>query len=79
MISADTIRRCAYLHNLTLEGLLRKEYPTDTVLRSEFLGISNGHQFVYKIVYPDPDAENGMAVGKIFVWENGSGELVADY
>jgi len=79
MISADMIRRCAYLHNLTLEGLLRKEYPNDSVLRSEFLGITNGGQFAYKIVYPDEDAKNGMAVTKIFVWENGSGELVADY
>ncbi len=79
MISADTIRRCAYLHNLTLEAALRKSYPKDSVLRSEFLGISNGEQFVYKIVYPDEDAKNGMATTKVFVWENTKGELVADY
>ncbi len=79
MISADTIRRCAYLHNLTLEAALRKSYPKDSVLRSEFLGISNGEQFVYKIVYPDEDAKNGMAVTKVFVWEDTNGNLVADY
>jgi hypothetical protein len=79
MISADTIRRCAYLHNITLETALRNRYPKDSVLRSEFLGISNGEQFVYKIVYPDEDAKTGMAVTKLFVWEGSNGELVADY
>ncbi len=79
MISADTIRRCAYLHNLTLEAALRKSYPKDTVLRSEFLGISNGNQFVYKIDYPDTDTKSGMATTKVFVWEDTNGNLVADY
>lgn len=79
MITADNIRRCAYLHSLTLEAALRKSYPEDSVLRSEFLGISNGNQFVYKIVYPDQDAQNGMAVTKVFVWQDHNGELVADY
>lgn len=79
MITAETLRRCAYLHNLTLEAALRKSYPKDSVLRSEFLGITNGGQFAYKIVYPDEDAKNGMAVTKVFVWEDNNGELVADY
>ncbi len=79
MISADTIRRCAYLHNLTLEAALRKSYPNDRVLRSEFLGISNKNQFVYKIVYPDTDAKSGMATTNIFVWEDTDGSLVVDY
>jgi hypothetical protein len=77
MISADTLRRCAWLNSLTLEQVLRKNYPKDSVLRSEFLGISNGEQFVYSIVYPGDD---GIAMtGKVFVWENSTGELVADY
>lgn len=79
MISADTIRRCAYLHNLTLEAALRKSYPKDNVLRSEFLGITNGEQFCYKVVYPDQDAPSGMATTKVFVWQDSNGELVADY
>ena len=79
MISADTIRRCAYLHNLTLEAALRKSYPKDSVLRSEFVGITNGGQFAYKIAYPDQDAKSGMAVTKVFVWQDSNGELVADY
>ena len=79
MLSADTIRQCAYLDSTTLESVLRKSYTKDSVLRSEFLGISNGEQFVYKIVYPDEDAKSGMAVTKVFVWQGSNGELVADY
>lgn len=79
MITAETLRHCAYLHSLTLEGLLRKHYPEDRVLRSEFLGITNGNQFCYKIVYPDQDAKHGMATTKVFVWRAPNGELVADY
>jgi hypothetical protein len=79
MIPADTIRRCSNLDNITLERLLRKSYPKDSVIRSEFLGISNGDEFVYKIVYPDQDGDMGMATTKVFVWEKGNGELVAEY
>ena len=79
MITAETLRHCAYLHSLTLEGLLRKSYPKDSVLRSEFLGITNGGQFCYKIVYPDQDGKYGMATTKVFVWQDENGELVADY
>ncbi len=79
MLTAETIRRCAYIDTIALEKLLRKSYPKDSVIRSEFLGITNGQQFAYKIVYPDEDAKNGMAVTKVFVWQDNNGELVADY
>jgi hypothetical protein len=79
MITAETLRRCAYLDNISLEKILRKNYPKDTIIRSEFVGITNGEQFAYKIVYPDEDAKNGMAVSKVFVWQGSNGELVADY
>lgn len=76
-ISGDTMRRCAYLHSLALESALRKTYPEDKVLRSEFLGISNGEHFVYKIVYPGFGGVPKTA--KVFVWEDKEGELIADY
>ena len=79
MITAETIRRCSNLDTITLENSLRKSYPEDRVLRSEFLGISNGDQFVYKIVYPDQDGNMGMSVTKLFVWEKGNGEIVVEY
>lgn len=79
MITADTIRRCAHLDASKLESLLRKSYPKDSVIRSEFLGISNGNEFVYKIVYPDQDGNMGMAVTKVFVWLDNNSDLIADY
>lgn len=79
MITAELLRKCSWLDTITLEKLLRKTYSKDSVLRSEFLGISNGNQFCYKIVYPDQDAKNGMATTKIYVWEDHNGELLADY
>ena len=79
MITAETLRQCAYLDTISLENILRKTYPKDSLIRSEFLGITNGQQFAYKIVYPDEDAKNGMAVTKVFVWRDSNGSLVADY
>lgn len=79
MITAELIRKCSYLDSITLENLLRKTYRDDRVLKNEFLGITNGNQFCYKIVYPDQDAKNGMAVTKVFVWEDHNGDLLADY
>lgn len=78
MITADTLRQCAYLNTLTLENLIRKSYPMDRVLTSEFLGITNAGQFCYKIQYPDEHDAKKLATGKIFVWlENNT--LRADY
>lgn len=67
MITADKIRKLAHLDTVTLERAVRRNYPKDQVLRSEFVGITNGGQFCYKIVYPDQDAANGMATTKVFV------------
>lgn len=79
MITVDTLRRCSYLNTLTLEELIQKNYPEDRLLQSDFLGITNGGQFAYKVSYPDDHSKDGWAVGKIFVWQNSNGELVADY
>jgi hypothetical protein len=78
MITADTLRRCAYLDTISLENLLRKAYPTDSLLRSEFLGITNGGQFAYKCAYFDSN-EDAEDICKVFVWQDNNGELVADY
>jgi hypothetical protein len=79
MISVDTLRKCSFLSSPQLEQILRKRFPNDCVTRSEFLGISNGEQFVYSIAFPDPDAKNGLETAKLYVWQGSNGELVADY
>lgn len=79
MITVETLRKCSFLDSITIETALRKSYPKDSVLRSEFVGITNGGQFAYNIAYPDEDAKSGMAVTKLYVWQGDDGELVADY
>lgn len=78
MITASQIQRYAYLDSITLERLIQENYPTDVVLRSQFLGINSDNRFVYSITYPD-QLRGRPCTAKIHVWENGSGEMVADY
>ena len=75
MITADTLRRCAYLGTVELESLIQRSYPHDRILQSSFLGISNGGQFCYDITYP---GEDGPERSKVFVWLD-CNELTADY
>lgn len=79
MITVDTLRRCAWMNSLTLEQTLRKFYPKDVVLAADFLGISNGGQFVYNIAYPSIDDPSKVARSKVYVWLDNNGELMADY
>ena len=76
MITVDTLRRCAWLSSIHIEELLRKSYPKDTVLAADFVGISNGGQFVYNIAYPE---DKEVRKAKVFVWQDSNGEVVADY
>lgn len=79
MITADTLRQCAYLSTPTLEKLIKENHPEDRIVTSEFLGITNGRQFCYGIKYPDEHESGQLSQGKVFVWQNDSGKLVADY
>lgn len=80
MITVDTLRKCSWLNSLTLESLIRKSYPEDHVLTSEFVGITNGGEFCYKIGYQDIDlAGQGLTYCKVYVRINDTGELVAEY
>ena len=76
MITVETLRKCSWLDSTTLESLIRKNYPKDRVLLAEFVGITNGGQFAYNFRYP---ADNEMHNGRLYVWVNGDGKLVADY
>jgi hypothetical protein len=79
MITANAIRQYAYLDALTLERLIQKNYPYDKVLLSEFIGINSDKQFIYKITYRQIERGSHLSTTRIAVWENGSGEMVADY
>jgi hypothetical protein len=77
MITAERIRQLSALPTKTLERLIREEYPEDQIIGSEFLGITNGHQFCYSVTYPDPDYPEPQRT-KVFV-DYRDGELIADY
>lgn len=80
MITVDTLKKCSWLSTLSLEELLQKNYPEDHVLTSEFVGITNGGQFCYKIGYQDPDLnDQGLTYCKVYVRVSDTGEVVAEY
>ena len=81
MITANSIRKGAWLNAEQIEKLIRKAYPKDMISNATFLGVSNGGQFVYECGYPDPNRpqRQGPAKTKVFVWETEDGNLVADY
>lgn len=80
MISVESLRKCAWISSSSLESLLRKSYPNDHVINSEFLGITSGGQFCYQIGYKDVDLEGqGLTYTKVYVYENSKGELVVEY
>jgi hypothetical protein len=79
MITVDQLRKCAYLSATQIESLIRKNYPKDTVIQSDFVGISNGNQFCYKISYPDEQSKNGLSYCKVFVYIDSDGNIIADY
>ena len=80
MISVDTLRKCSYLSATSLEGLLRKNYPKDSVVKSEFVGITNAGQFCYQIGYQDPDLKGqGLTYCKVFVHIDSDGNILAEY
>lgn len=78
MITADKIRKLAYLDTVKLEAALQKNYPKDRVLTSKFLGITNGGEFCYQIQYFDQYSESNV-LGKVFVDLDVSDEPVAQY
>lgn len=76
MITVDTLRKCAFLNTLTLEEILRRDYPEDRIVTSQFVGITNAGGFAYDCMFP---GEDGLERVKVFVNITDTGELVADY
>jgi len=80
MITEQKIRKLAYLDTMQVESALRKNYAKDRVVKSRFLGISNGGQFCYEIGYQDPDLEGqGLTYCKVFVDLDVNEQPVAEY
>jgi len=78
MISAEKIRKLAYLQTAALERAVRKNYPKDSFINSKFLGVTNGGQFCYEVLYFDVDEEDNIRT-KLFVELDESEEPIAEY
>jgi hypothetical protein len=78
MITADKIRRLAYLDTTALEAAVNKNYPEDSFVSSKFLGISNGGQFCYSVKYFDEEMGIEQTT-KVFVDLDNKEEAVAEY
>ena len=77
MITADKIRRLAYMDTVSLEKAVRKNYPKDSFISSKFLGITNGGQFCYSATWIDEG--NDRCTSKVFVELDSNEQPVAEY
>ena len=78
MITADKIRRLAYLDTPSLEAAIRRNYPKDKFISCRFLGITNGGQFCYEALYFD-NIEGENLPTKVFVSMGADDQPVAEY
>jgi hypothetical protein len=52
-------------------------YKIDSFTGADFVGMTNGHQFCYKVAYP---FEDGHATAKVFItFDPTTGKAIADY
>jgi len=80
MILADTVRTLTTLTPTGLSQVLKHSgYTGQFFKRAEFVGITNGGEFAYKVIYHD-DAGTGEEVGKVFVkYDSSTGFMTAGY
>jgi hypothetical protein len=80
VILADTLKLLTTQTPTGLTQILKASgYPGCFFKRSEFLGITNGGDFCYRVTYHD-DAGTGEAVGKVFVkYDHATHAMTADF
>ena len=61
-----------------IRALERRGYGGDDIVTAKFTGVNDKHQAMFDIAYEDT-MDGGLGYGKVFVFIDGSGELVADY
>lgn len=78
MITADKLRLLTNMPPVMLtEGIRQSGYKKDKFETAEFLGMSNGNQFVYKASYIENDEFQEC---KVFVsYDTVTGKVTVDY
>lgn len=80
MILADTLKLLSTQTPTGLSQILKASGYTGCFFKSAtFLGLTNGGEFCYKVVYHDENGE-GDAVGKVFVkYNTADHSITADF
>jgi hypothetical protein len=80
MILADTLKTLTSFGPKGLAVILDKSgYSMCSFDTAEFLGITNGGDFCYKVTYHD-DAGTGVETGKVFVkYDHATHAMTADF
>ena len=80
MILADTVKTLTTQTPTGLTQILKASGYTGCFFKqAEFVGITNGGEFAYKVIYHD-DSGEGEDVGKVFVkYDAPTGMMTADY
>ena len=78
MITANQLRLLTNMPPIMLtEGIRERGYKKDKFETAEFLGMSNGNQFVYKTSYIE---DNDIKECKVFVsYDSATGKVTVDY
>jgi hypothetical protein len=80
MLTAEKVKVLTTLDRSALARILDKSgYSMCSFKSAEFLGITNGGQFCYKVVYFDDAGTGEDEVGKVFVSANANGSVTADF
>ena len=81
MITAERLRQYMNLTKQDLKFILADSGYTGQTFKSvEFLGITNGEQFCYRVTYFDDAGTGEVETGKVFVSHDlSTGRAVADF
>ncbi len=77
MITEFKIKRCAYLNTLSLEeAFVRNGYKDTKFINNKFLGITNGGEFCYEVLWNN-EGEEGYS--KVFIDLDHNDEPVGEW
>ncbi len=62
-----------------IRALERRGYMDDGIVSASFAGVNDRNQAMFDIAYKDTHNDEGIGFGKVFVFIDATGELVADY
>ena len=77
------MERIMNLSKWTKEDLIlaleRRGYYEDGIISAKFSGVNDRNTAMFDIAYTDTHNEGGIGFGRVFVFIDKTGELVADY